>query len=67
LRGLRAVGWLGSLPLYGAPTARVQAGVVSADRAAPGLAGWDYGRGLPVTPADFGMRARIKAWRGALT
>src|SRR5690348_6316601 len=39
-------------------------GLVLAPRC--GRAGWESGRGLPVTPADLGMRTRLAAWRWGL-
>src|ERR1700733_7577870 len=56
LRGLRAVGWRGSLPLGGAVPARAAAGGGGAGggrrvcRACVCGRGWEDGRGLPVTP-----------------
>jgi len=55
--GLQVVVWCGSLPLCGAVSGRALP--VGADRAARAGRGCDDGRGLPVTPSFFGMRARF--------
>ena len=57
---VRGCGWLAGRGRCRAVARRV----VWAVLVIVGGRGWEYGRGLPVTPSARGMRARNLAWRG---